>query len=705
MRLAFSRSSRPLLLPGADRMASRPASAPAARRRRVRRPLALRDPYLLYSAALLPVAGVVLFISRGPSALIALGVLGLVFVGAQAVLGQIPARMRPLTPLGWSFLRLALALLLVAGIVELSGGASGPLAALFIPVVVAAAALGPVQAIVIGAVASVIYLAPEVSRIGSTAEVALRGVTLAGVSILVAVGTRQLVVALERTSRRLRIAMVADRRRARQITGMEAVSRLLIAGGPTNEVMDGALGLLVDRFGYSHVSIYLHDGERLVLGAQRGYERPIANFDGSSGVVGRVMRSHELAFVPDVAADPDYIAVFDEVVSEICAPLLIDGEFLGILNVESSERLDRTDRDLIGTLAGRVATVVALGRDRHALAERAAVLRSLNEFTQAIGASLDLDRFGATVVDGVRKVVPADIVVLTVLDQASGRYQVRAITDVDASVLGGEVKPGEGLAGRAIRDRAVVIDGEFSTEQFPASYREGKDPMTVLGAGVPLVRDGVVVGALSIVRRDVTAAFRPIEREAMDLLAGHAALALANAFLHAEVEELAIRDPLTGLYNRRYFDEAVDRMIASWHRAEPEVRRPVAAIVFDLDHFGEFNKRHGHQIGDLVLRTFAGMLRRRFRSADLVARLGGEEFIVLLEGATRADAQRIAEEVRAELKAIALADDDGNRLSVTVSAGCTELDEAGSTREMLLRTADVALFMAKRAGRDRVVAA
>ncbi|HEX6475152.1 MAG TPA: GGDEF domain-containing protein, partial [Candidatus Limnocylindria bacterium] len=106
-----------------------------------------------------------------------------------------------------------------------------------------------------------------------------------------------------------------------------------------------------------------------------------------------------------------------------------------------------------------------------------------------------------------------------------------------------------------------------------------------------------------------------------------------------------------------------------------------------------------------VLRTFAGMLRRRFRSADLLARLGGEEFIVLLEGATRADAQRIAEEVRAELKAIALADDDGNRLSVTVSAGCTELDEAGSTREMLLRTADVALFMAKRAGRDRVVAA
>jgi diguanylate cyclase (GGDEF)-like protein len=704
MRPAISRSSRPFLLPGGQRwLASRPPSAKVARR--VRRPLVLRDPYLLYSAALIPVAGVVLIISRGPSALVALGVLAIVFVGAQAVLGQIPARLRPLTPLGWSFLRLALALLLVSGVVELSGGAAGPLAALFIPVVVAASALGPIQALVIGGVASVIYLAPEFARIGSTADLALRGVTLAGVSIMVAIGTRRLVVAIERTSRKLRSAMLAERRRSRQITGMEAVSRLLVAGGPTNEALDGALGLLVDRFGYSHVSIYLQEGEALVLAGQRGYEQPIASFDGTAGVVGRVMRSHQIAFVPDVSADADYINVFDGMMSEICAPLLVDGQLLGILNVESREPLDRTDRDLVATLAGRVATVVALGRDRQALAERAAVLRSLNEFTQAISATLVVDRLGATLVDAARRVVPADIVVLTVLDQASGRYHVRAITDVDPSNLGGEVKPGEGLAGRAIRDRAVVIDADFRTDQFPASYRERAEPMTMLGAGVPLVRDGVVVGALSIVRHDVTDAFRPIEREAMDLLAGHAALALANAFLHAEVEELAVRDPLTGLYNRRYFDETVERMIASWNRAEPDGRRPVSAILFDLDHFGDFNKRHGHQVGDLVLRTFAGMLRRRFRAADLVARLGGEEFIAVLEGATRADAQRVADEVRTELKGVGLADEDGNRLAVTVSAGCTELEEAGATRETLLRTADVALFMAKRAGRDRVVAA
>ena len=127
--------------------------------------------------------------------------------------------------------------------------------------------------------------------------------------------------------------------------------------------------------------------------------------------------------------------------------------------------------------------------------------------------------------------------------------------------------------------------------------------------------------------------------------------------------------------------------------------------MFDLDRFGEFNKQHGHQVGDAVLRTFAGVLQRRFRDVDLVARFGGEEFVVVLEGATRDHAVHIAEEIRAVLPQHPVLGDDGTRLVVTISAGCAQLDEAEPTGEQLLRTADVALFMAKRAGRDRVVAA
>jgi diguanylate cyclase (GGDEF)-like protein len=651
-----------------------------------------------------PIGFVVALVSQ-ESDLLTVYLLSPIAIGLQAILGAIPARRRPMTPLGWSFLRLVVSLLYVTGLAELVGGSTYPMFSLFIPVVVAAAALGTSQAIVIGLVVALIYLAPELAIPGSRAGIALRGLTHAGVSVLVAVGTRRLVIAVERTTAQLRSAMVSERRRSRQIAGMEAVSRLLVSGGPTAQMLDSALGVLADQFHYHYVSIYLLDGDQLRLGAQRGYEQPRESFDGSEGVIGRVMRSHELAFVPDVRIDADYLALNNEVASEICAPLMDDGQFLGILNVEARQPLDRTDRDLVATLAGRVAMVVALGRERQALAERAAVFHSLNQFTGAVSGELDLDRLGAAMLEAVGKVVPADIVTFTVLERETGRYLLRAATDVDPSMLGREIKPGEGLTGRAVRDRTIVVDDNFGRERFPVAYRDNAEPMPLLGAGIPLLREGAVVGALSILRRDRSQTFRPIELEAMELLARHAALAISNAFLHDDVGQLATHDPLTGLYNRRYFDEALLRVVAAWRRSLLGDRRPVAAIMFDLDHFGEFNRQHGHQVGDAVLRTFAGVLRSRFRDSDLVARFGGEEFVVVLEGATRDEAVRIAEEVRAQLAERPVLGDDGARLAVTVSAGCAEIDEAEPTGMQLLRTADVALFMAKRAGRNRVVAA
>ena len=678
------------------------ATRVAGRRARVN---LLRDPYCLYPAALAPIALAVALLSQEPHDLPVVLIASPIFIGLQMILGVIPARSRPMSEGGWALLRLVVSLLYVAALAELVGGATHPLLSLYIPVVVAAAAVGTSQAVAIGAVAALIYLGPELTLPGTRAAIALRGLTHAGVIILVAVGTRRLVIAVEETTAKLRSAMVSERRRSRQIAGMEAVSQLLVSGAPVAETLDGALGVLVDQFHYQYVSIYLADQERLVLGSQRGYAEPRASFDGSEGVVGRVMRSHELAFVPDVTLDPDYVSVSDEVKSEICAPLIFDGEFLGILNVEALQPLDRTDRDLVTTLAGRIATVVALGRDRQALGDRAAVLHNLNEFTNAVSGELDMTRLGAAMVEAVRKVVPADIVSLTVLERETGRYLMRAATEIDTAILDREIKPGEGLAGRAIRDRTVVIDDNFGPDRYPTAYAEVAEPDPLLGAGIPLQREGVVVGAISILRRDRSDPFRPIDLEAMELLAGHAALAISNAYLHAEVEQLATHDPLTGLFNRRYFDEALMRVIAGWRRSLHGERRSVAAIMFDLDHFGQFNKQHGHQVGDQVLRSFAGLLRGRFRDADLVARFGGEEFVVVLEDATRDAAVVIAEKILAALAELPITDDDGTRLAVTASAGCAELGETEPTAEQLLRTADVALFMAKRAGRNRVVAA
>ncbi len=219
-----------------------------------------------------------------------------------------------------------------------------------------------------------------------------------------------------------------------------------------------------------------------------------------------------------------------------------------------------------------------------------------------------------------------------------------------------------------------------------------------------MVLDGVLLGVLNI----ESAAAEPLDRIDRDLvatMAGKIATSLAMARDREALADLAVRDGLTGLHNRRYFDDAVSRLLAGRQAMPESERRPVAAILFDLDHFGTFNKLHGVQVGDQALRVFAHAMRERLRQTDLVARFGGEEFVVVMDGSDRDHAVEVAEEIRIRLSSRTIAAEDGAPLRLSVSAGCAALDDAEPTAEALLRTADVALSMAKRGGRDRVVAA
>jgi diguanylate cyclase (GGDEF)-like protein len=507
-----------------------------------------RDAALMYTALLAPVAiavASVTFFTQdvGPVLLICV-----VFLGLQAVAGLIPVRHRHLSPRGWSFLRLSIALLFVWALVNTVGGPTRPLYPLYLPVVVAAAALGPAQAVVIGVTAAVIYLVPELAILLdpetvqhplAIAELTPRGVALVGVSTVLAIGTRRLVSQLEDVSAHFRATAMSERRRSRQIAGLEQVSRLLVTAGATPELLERVADVMVERFGYALAVIFIAEGDTLKLGAQRGYQIDMSSFDTRTGVVGRAAKTGEVQLVQNVGTDPDYVPGDARVVSEIAAPMVLDGVLLGVLNIESMapEPLDRIDRDLVATMAGRIASALALARDRQALAD------------------------------------------------------------------------------------------------------------------------------------------------------------------------LAVRDGLTALHNRRYFDDGVSRLLTARAAMPESERRPVSAILFDLDHFGSFNKLHGVQVGDQALRVFAHVLRERSRQTDLVARYGGEEFVVVLDGADRDHAVQIAEEVRIRLGQRTIPAEDGAPLRLTVSAGCAALNDADPTAEALLRTADVALSMAKRGGRDRVVAA
>ena len=158
------------------------------------------------------------------------------------------------------------------------------------------------------------------------------------------------------------------------------------------------------------------------------------------------------------------------------------------------------------------------------------------------------------------------------------------------------------------------------------------------------------------------------------------------------------RDPLTGLANRRAFEEELAREAARAVRAGA----PLAVVALDVDRFKAVNDRHGHAAGDAVLRELAARASAAVRAGDLAARIGGEEFALLLPGAALPNALELAERVRAAIAA-APVDAGGTPLAVTVSLGCAALapDEAPGA---LLARADARLYEAKRSGRDRVMA-
>jgi diguanylate cyclase (GGDEF)-like protein len=603
--------------------------------------------------------------------------------------------------------RFALAILYVTVVNGVIGDVNfRPAGALYIPIVALAAALGSRQAVIVGAAAISFYLLPVVyaspEHLVANEQ---RAIALAATAVVISIGTRRTISALTVTVRRLGASLAHDRRRSRQIAAVEGVGRLLAATGPTTETLERTVSLIRGDLGYDFVSLYLGDSSRMRLAAQRGYDTVIEEFDGTSGVIGRVMRTRALAFVSNVAADPDYRSASGTVQSEISAPLLIAGDLVGIVNVEAraSAELDRSDVETMTLVAERLASALALARERERLSERAALFQRLTAFASAVNGTLDADRLQQEIVEGVSGVLFAETVALTILDRPTGQYIVRAVAGPDQEYLGLPIAPGIGIAGRAIRDRALVVDSRYDAASNALAVAAGATRDMLAGAAVPLIRDDVVVGALTLVRRDLERPFALDELEVLPILAGLVALAVTNTFLHAEVTELSVRDALTALFNRRYLDAVVARLESSRMRRAADDRERTAVIIFDLDQFGAFNKLHGHQTGDAVLRAFADILRRRFRGSDTVARYGGEEFLAVLEGATVDQARAVAEEIRTAFALVTILGPDGSTLTGTVSAGCAGMGADNDHFSDVIARADVGLVMAKRAGRNRVI--
>jgi diguanylate cyclase (GGDEF)-like protein len=215
---------------------------------------------------------------------------------------------------------------------------------------------------------------------------------------------------------------------------------------------------------------------------------------------------------------------------------------------------------------------------------------------------------------------------------------------------------------------------------------------------VPMAARGQLYGLLAIVAEEADAtaklnSIRPIANAMGDAMS----LALSSIALREQLRSQALRDPLTGLYNRRFLEEILGRMCRDADRRKTSI----SALMIDLDHFKKLNDQHGHAAGDAALRDVAAAITSCLRGVDVACRYGGEELVVLLSDCALANATVKAEQIRVRIAELTSA----SGATVTASLGVASIPETSGEAANLLATADAALYQAKQQGRDRVVTA
>jgi len=323
-------------------------------------------------------------------------------------------------------------------------------------------------------------------------------------------------------------------------------------------------------------------------------------------------------------------------------------------------------RDELGELAESFNTMTRGLREREGL-----------KLTLALSESLKLEEVLEKLLDSLGRAVR--------YDDAAVMVETRDALDVVVS----RGSRGKESAQRLIPTAAHVEEAVFTHQ--PA-LNDGRQMVAL-----PLVQRNVVIGVVCLESR--IQPYSEAEVRLAQSLIQPAAMAVENARLFDEVQRYATLDGLTGTFNRRHFMERAQQAYDNSRR----FGHPLTAMMLDVDHFKRINDRHGHHVGDQVLRVLADRCRSALRSVDLLGRYGGEEFAILLPGASEKSAATVlAERIRRRVAEEPIDTDDGP-VRVTISIGVATIDQQMRSPEDLFKRADAALYEAKQAGRNRVV--
>ncbi|WP_018249019.1 diguanylate cyclase [Orenia marismortui] len=381
--------------------------------------------------------------------------------------------------------------------------------------------------------------------------------------------------------------------------------------------------------------------------------------------------------------------------SLLISPIFIEGDIKAIVFFLHKEEGFFSNRHLmpIQTIVEQAPLVIEKAHFFEKMERNVAGLSTLQRTSNTINSTLNLDE----VIN-----LTVDVVMGTMGVSMSGLFLVNDENedklDLVASVGFPQNEDKEKLISLAeeIAWRTIKEDSPLITDEVPKEAKEKFDFINLMSAVIiPLKVRGRVLGVIAAAQVGFKRNFKEADRRFLTTLANQMAIAIENATIYKQMEELATRDGLTKLYNHSYFQNSLRREISMANR----YNRELSLIIMDIDNFKDFNDTYGHQVGDEVLKNLARLLEAEARDTDIVARYGGEEFTVILPETDSEGVVIMAERINKRVREMVVSYDN-LRLKVTISIGAANY-KFGKSQKELISAADNALYQAKENGKDQ----
>jgi diguanylate cyclase (GGDEF)-like protein len=393
-------------------------------------------------------------------------------------------------------------------------------------------------------------------------------------------------------------------------------------------------------------------------------------------------------------------------VRALAALPLMEGETLrGVLAIDRSDNIGFTpEEEELAQKAARHCLRAIHNERIFVQLERAKVEQGkLYRAAQALGSAISERDVLDAGVRAAREIASFDLAAVTIYHEATQAHEVCAAKSDGGEIddlVGARFAQNAGLVSMVVKNKcALPYKGDFDAERQVVLTRRLPWPHMPSLLVLPLVLRDRVLGTL-ILGANRRHAFGEAVRPTLEVLASHLAVSLSNARMVRELEQMATTDGLTGLLNKRALLEAAEQKVL----AAARFGRKLSVVLCDIDHFKGVNDTHGHDVGDLVIKGLGEVLTRQKRSTDIVARFGGEEFVVVCEQTDEAGGMLLAERIREDFAKTTFHVPAGP-LKVTCSIGVSTFPELGREWEPLFKAADEALYVSKRSGRNRSSAA